>query len=232
MQHFESWFILVVFSAVVFSCAGKFAKESVIHQGPTGSASNTVATTSPISKSNPWNDRLITSGMGTDSVRLGMSRDELVALLGKPHEEYNHTGFCTFSEIHWFPPTNEDGSVDGDGIFAFLKNGKVFELMFGEGFYTSAGIKNDCLLKDLRSKITAPLFELTNSASTATNSENLFFIVEKELGVAYEIAAGYKTRERSVSAIYVFRPGEDFLPRGCRDPNHSFVMISESTNLR
>lgn len=218
--------MLCVLYAAMLSCGGNLAKEKERSVEPAPSASNAGNAFSDSLRKKPWNDRLIAPGVGTDSVRLNMSRDELVTLLGEPDEEYDHTNLCNFSEIHWFPPTNPDGSVDGDGIFAFFREGKIFEIRFGEGFHTSRGVNHQSSLEDLKKEIAAPLFELTNSANTATNYENLFFMIEKEKGIAYEVAAGYKTIKRRVSAFYVFYPTVDFLPWGCIDENQRLVEIS------
>ncbi|MGH9949054.1 MAG: hypothetical protein ACRD6X_17930, partial [Pyrinomonadaceae bacterium] len=101
-----------------------------------------------------------------------------------------------------------------------------------EGFYTSDGIKNDYPLKDLKRKIAAPLFELTRSSNHATNYENLYFMIESENGIAYEVAAGYKTKVRAVSAIYVFYSAAQFLPWGCIDEIQSLVEIQDVSKSR
>lgn len=214
--------------AVILSCDGNLAKENGTSAEPIANESSTETIVSQPLSAKPWEDRLIAPGVGTNSVRLDMSRDELIAALGKPSEEYNHRNPCSYSELHWFPPTQQDGSVDGDGVFAFVNEGKAFELMFGKGFNTAYGVRHGLILIDLKKKIAAPLFELINSANTATNNENLFFMVERDRGIAYEVGAGYKTKERIVSGIYVFRAGADFLPRGCIDPNQHLVLISGS----
>lgn len=220
-------FLHLTMLAVILSCDGNLAREKERSAEPTPSVSNTETIVSQSLSAKPWEDRLIAPGVGTNSIRLDMSRDELIAALGKPSEEYDHRHLCTYSELHWFPPTKRDGSVDGDGIFAFVKEGKVFELMFGKGFYTAYGVKHALTLKDLKKKIAAPLFELTNSANTATNGENLLFMIERDKGIAYELAAAYKTRERIVSGIYVFRPSFEFLPWGCVDENQSLREVSK-----
>jgi hypothetical protein len=176
-------------------------------------------------KTTAWNDRLIRAGDGTTFVRLGMTRDKLIAVLGKPLLENSHTESCEFSQLQWLPPANPDGTLEGGGIFAFFRAGKVFEIMFGEGFYTSNEVKPGLSLEALKNKSAAPLYRLSPSANTATNDEDLFFMVEKEKGIAYEIAAAYKTKKRIVSAIYVFVPNTDFEPWGCIDENQTFNEI-------
>ncbi|MGH9949058.1 MAG: hypothetical protein ACRD6X_17950, partial [Pyrinomonadaceae bacterium] len=181
---------LLVLSTFVFSCGGNLAKEYDQIQETHSNLSTPPVTPSRLTKSDVWKDRLVAAGAGTDSVRLGMTRDELTDLLGKPNDELDyHIPSCIFSHMHWYH-ANPDGSVDGD-IFAFLRDGKVFEIRYEEGFYTSDGIKNDYPLKDLKRKIAAPLFELTRSSNHATNYENLYFMIESEKGIAYEVAAGY-----------------------------------------
>lgn len=174
----------------------------------------------------PWEDTLVTPGFGTDSVHLNMSREDFVKLLGKPNEEYDYRIGCTYSDAHWFPQPNTDGSVDDLEIFAFFKDGSAFEIYFVEGFHTAGGIGPNTSLKDLRAKVNAPLYRLTNSSNTATNYQDLFFMIEKERGIAYELAVGYKTRARGVSGIYVFQPNSDFLPWGCISENQQLIEIS------
>lgn len=226
MKDFNIWksLIVICLSSAMSCCTGNLAYESDrAQQVQNGESPPTVTASRPLKGNDVWKDRVVTAGVGTDSVRLGMSRDELGELLGKPSDELDYNTSCLFSHMHWFH-ANPDGSVDGD-IFAFLRDGKVFELMFRDGFYTSDGIKNDDL-NDLKSKVTAPLFELTNSANTATNHKNLYFMIVSEKGIAYEVAADYKTNERFVSALYVFEPGADFLPMGCIDRIQSLIPVS------
>lgn len=173
----------------------------------------------------------IEPGYGTEQVYLGMSREDLLRTLGRPNDEYSHNGYCSYTEMHWYPNANADGTVYGDGIFAFLKDGKIFEIRFGKGYYTKENINYDSSLKDLRNKIVAPLFRLAPSANTSTNNEDLIYMIEKESGIAYELGVGYKTKERAVNAIYVFYPSSDFLPWGCISENQSFTEITDSKSL-
>ena len=124
--------------------------------------------------------RLIVPGNGTNLIHLQMSRQELVALLGKPNEEYEHNGYCSYSEMHWFPKANSDGSVEGDGVFVFLRDHKVFEIRFNKGYFTNQGITFGSSLKELQSKTSVLLYQLTKRANTSTNNEDLQFLIEKE----------------------------------------------------
>jgi len=182
-----------------------------------------------LKKNHSWEDRRVVAGIGIDSVRIDMSRSELLALLGKPNEENVYKSSCngveSHSDMHWFPPSNPDGSVNGDGIFAFVINGVVFEIRFGQGYYTDQGTKYGSKLTDLKTKIAAPLFRLDHSANTSTNDADLFFVIEKDNGISYEIGEGWKTKERLVNAIYVFRPNSDFLPWGCLSENQTLAPI-------
>lgn len=168
-------------------------------------------------------------GYGTEDVYLGISREDLLKILGKPSDEYTHDGHCSYTEMHWYPKANADGAVNGDGIFAFLRDDKLFEIRFGKGYYTKESINYNLSLKELMTKIDAPLYLLSPSANTATNDKDLIYMVEKENGIAYELGVGYKTKKRGINAIYVFYSSNDFLPWGCISENQSFNQIGKET---
>lgn len=183
----------------------------------------------------------IQPGYGTQMVHLGMNERELLEILGKPNDEYNHgnpidvgngetlQASCIYSEMHWFPKALPDGTMEesGDGIFAYLKNDFVFELSFaGKSYHTLEEVTLWTSLKDLKNKFGGPFFLLHPSANTATNDGDLLYLVEKQNGIAFELAAGYRTKERAVSSIYVFAPSSDFAPMGCVDNHQDFREIS------
>ena len=165
-------------------------------------------------------------GVGTSMVRLGMNREELIKLWGEPADEYNHSGACKYSEIHWFPAVEKREQTQGDGVFAFLRDGKVFEVRFGQGFHTPHGLAVNLTLGELKTRTTGKMFELTKSASTFTNDENLYFLIDSRRGVAFEIGTPYRGKQRIVSAIYVFYPESAFLPWGCIDGNQRLVELT------
>lgn len=176
-------------------------------------------------------------GYGTDQVHLGMSSEDLRRVLGKPNDENSHResinvngeilkSNCSYTEMHWFPKANPNGKMKerGNGIFAYLMDDRVYEISFsGEKSYkTKEDINYLSSLKDLKNKIGAPVYILSPSANHANNYEDLMYMVETEKGVAFELTNSYKTKEKLVSAIYVFAPSGNFLPWGCISDNQSF----------
>ena len=174
---------------------------------------------------------LIQPGIGTNEVYVGMLDKDLLAQLGKPAEEYSHTGHCNYVEMHWHSKVRPNGSMEeGNGIFAYLRDEKVFEISFsGKGFYTSDGITLDSSYKELQARYPGPNYRLTPSANHATNFEDLTYVVRKDEGIAFELGVGYKTEERLVDAIYVFAPSGDFQPWGCIADNQSFIKLDDPT---
>lgn len=172
-------------------------------------------------------EKMVVPGKGTELIHLGLKRGELIEILGEPADEYRHDGFCLYTEMHWLPPADSKGHIEGDGIFVFLREDKAFEIRFDQTYHTSEGIDGGTTLREVGKVVDLPLFLLHPSANTATNHEDLYFLIDRDFGLAYEIAAAYKTRERHVSAIYVFRPGDDFLPWGCVDKNQTLTEIKK-----
>lgn len=176
----------------------------------------------------PDQDYVVIEGKGIKSVQIGMSRKQLLKHLGQPADEYVHNGKCNYSELHWFPPTASDGTVSGDGIFAFLKEDHVFELRFGKGYQTKAGIGFGSSFDIVRNLAGAITYELVPSANTATNNRNLIYTVIVPDGVAFELGSDARTGLRIVNGIYVFEPGAGFLPWGCLDENQRLVQLDKS----
>lgn len=172
---------------------------------------------------------LIQSGFGTGKIHLGMSREGLLERLGPPNEEYSHNSFCTYVEMHWLPKAHPDGSMpEGNGIFAYLRDNRVYELSFSANEYqTTFGVSDSTSAKVAIEKLGWPLFLLTPSANTATYHEDLMYLVNSDDGIAFELGVGYKTKKRFVYAIYVFAPGSEFLPWGCVSENQRLIRISD-----
>jgi len=187
-------------------------------------------------------EQLIRSGYGTEKVHLGMSSADLRYILGEPSDEYSYdtitlpTGevlqaSCVYKGMHWFPKSNDDGKQEhrGNGISAYLQNDRAYEISFSEEktYQTLEGIDYLSPLEELKNKIGAPLYVLSPSATHANNFEDLIYMVVREKGIAFELGSGYKTENRSVSAIYVFAKFGDFAPWGCISRNQSFRKISD-----
>lgn len=173
---------------------------------------------------------VILPGYGTGKAHIGMSREAILESLGPPGEEYSHDGYCKYVEMHWSPKANADGSMaDGNGVFAYLDDEGVFSLSFsGDEYETQFGVGNWTPANVAKEKLGWPLFLLTPSANTATYHEDLMYLIGSDEGMAFELGVGYKTKERFVYAIYVFRRGSKFLPWGCISKNQTLVQISDS----
>lgn len=198
----------------------------------TRTENNTLLANKQIDKVEDLSDVYIHHGYGSKEIFLGMSRADLLKVKGIPNEEYNHTGYCSYTEIHWIQPTRADGSLqEGNGIFAYLKDDKVFEISFsGNQYYTKDNIKYGILLKELGKKGAVDFYILSPSANAATYNEDLVYAVESENGISYELGVGYKTKERYLYSIYVFTPFEKFLPFGCISESQTFNKISTESN--
>lgn len=185
----------------------------------------------PVSVNNQNNseereDRTIVPGFGTSTIHLGLTRNDLLVKLGEPVDEYTHSGHCEYNEIHWLPNVEAAGDVEGEGVFAFLKNDKVVELRFGEGYHLNDKIRYGSRLQDLNTASLGSVYRLHPSANASTNYVDLMFSVRQSDGVAFEIGVDLQGR-RSVNAIYVFEPEKNFEPWGCLSENQTL----EPTNL-
>ncbi len=149
--------IVLVFTFPGISCVGKAAEQINGEPQPVRTESERPRTPSSPTEILPLEDRLVTPGVGTSMVRLGMGREELVKLWGEPADEYNHSGTCKYSEIHWLPA---DKGAQGDGVFVFLREGKVFEVRFGQGFHTPDGLEVNLPLSELKTRTTGKMFQI------------------------------------------------------------------------
>jgi len=222
-DKFQNQIPVLLFSIFLVGCAsGVSTRVHSVHVEQNSNKNELVR--SPVSS---VQDYLVIEGKGTKSIQIGMSRQQLVDHLGKPSDEYEHKGKCNYSELHWFPPPSPDGSVSGDGIFAFLKEERVFELRFGKGYQTNAGIGFGSPIGVLRDLVGAVTYELVPSSNTATNNRNLVYTVVVADGVAFELAMDTSIDSGLVNALYVFRRGEGFLPWGCIDANQRLVQLDK-----
>ena len=170
----------------------------------------------------------IVPGYGTRGIHLGRTREELIRILGLPSEEFDHRDECEFTEMHWLTKAGQDGRMEpGDGVFAYLQDGKVFQLSFSNPKYvTEGGNKFGESAEHLRKTdgLLLKSYILTNSASTASNYNDLFYEVDQENGIAFQLALPAKrtANEKSVWDINVFRQNTAFIPLGCIGSNRAF----------
>lgn len=173
-------------------------------------------------------DNYITPGRGTEDIQLGMSREDILQVLGKPNEAYSYDsdsipGRCEYSDMHWL-----EERFEGNGIFAYLKNEKIYEISFsGKQYITKGSIKLFSSLDEVkRSYPQAQQYVLTPSAAPVNNNRDLIYVVSVEDGVAFELAYNPKDKKRNVWSIYVFSPNSDFAPGGCVGELRRFVPTS------
>jgi len=182
--------------------------------------------TAPRVFSSSSNNSTIIAGFGTENIHIGMSRDELISVLGKPNNEFPTMTSCKYSVLQWYK-SYSDGSVeDGDGVFCYLRDNKVFEVAFSSPrFITqnriSYGTKWIELLNVLDKK---DFFTLSGSSNAATNYELLDYGINMRSGIAYE-SGGNALNEKTVNSIYVFSPSDSFHPKGCLGKDQEFTPV-------
>lgn len=166
----------------------------------------------------------IISGKGIDKIQLGNSREQVIQALGKPSEEYQYgvISSCNHSEMHWLQL-----GVDGDGFFAYLKDGIVFQIDISLSRYaTPEGITLDTPIDKVLEKYDSLQgFELMGSAGEINGGKNLRYLVEQTQGIAFEMYYNRKAKKRKVWNIIVFEPNTNFEPDGCVSPPQSLVKI-------
>lgn len=162
-------------------------------------------------------DGRIIPGVGSFDIKLGMSKEALIEVLGTPLNEQSSTPICERVVLQWYR-VNSDGSVeDGNGIYAYLKGNVVYEINYSSNRYAtnenvSFGTPFEQLIsleKDLH------IFELTLSSSNSSNGKNLIYAVDEKKGIAYELSYSPRTSSRYVGGIYVFAKDSEFQPNGC-----------------
>ncbi len=171
----------------------------------------------------------ILEGLGTVSVKLGMSRVELTAHLGTPNNVFENL-YCGQTHLQWFE-VRSDGSVeDGDGLNVYLKDDAAYHITFSsERFRTEEGITFGSELRELFTVYPElDVFTLSRSSSNATNDRDRFFGVVEPKGIAFELIIGEKKSEGSVVSVEVYKEDTEFRPQGCvgEDQEKNSVDIS------
>jgi len=172
--------------------------------------------------------QIIIQGKGAASVLVGDTAEDVVEVLGKPTEQYNYDGSyteCIFSDMHWI-----DYEFGGDGIFAFLNEGKVYHLSFSSSKYsTEEGISLESFAEDIVKKYkdyqNLQKYVLLNSGGKVNGGEDLIYWVEQDKGIAFELYYDKKSGKRRVWSIDVFDPQIIYQPKGCVSPPQSLKKI-------
>lgn len=173
----------------------------------------------------------IIAGKGGAKIRIGDTRSQILEILGDPSEEYDLAGRqCDYVEMHWI-----DIKYGGDGIYAFLKDGKVSQLKFSSSLYeTSDGLGFESTPADVRKayKKNKRLHELEeyileNSGQEHNGGEDLIFWVDQGQGIAFQFNFYRKQKKRRSWSIEVFEPDIPFLPETCVLQPQRFTKIGD-----
>lgn len=169
----------------------------------------------------------IIAGKGIDKIQLGNTREQAIKSLGKPNEEYKYNyeplnNPCNRSEMHWLQL-----EIDGNGFFAYLRDGVVFHIDVSSTRYTTPeGISVYTPIDEvLRKYDSLQGFELMGSAGEINGGKNLWYLVEQNQGIAFEMYYDKKEKKRKVWTISVFDPNTNFKPDGCVSPPQTLVEI-------
>lgn len=169
-------------------------------------------------------DGQIIRGKGIDKIQLGNSREQAIQAVGKPSEEYQYgtISSCNHSEMHWLQL-----GVDGDGFFAYLRDGVVFHIDISSNLYaTPEGITLSTPIDEvLRKYNSLQGFELMGSAGEINGGKNLWYLVEQSQGIAFEMYYNRKEKRRKVWTVSAFEPNTNFEPNGCVSPPQRLVKI-------
>jgi hypothetical protein len=179
---------------------------------PTPSASQAAAS---LSNGSPDERALIVPGQKVGSLQLGNTGDQSLKLLGPKKEEYNYDNPCKYSEMHWY-----DMELDTNGIFVYLKDGKIFQLEAATPRYrTAEGITEESSPDVVRRRFPQlRSYVLLNSGSDIVGGRDLIYWVDRADGIAFEFYYNRKAKKRRVSKVIIFNPNSEFQPEGCVSP--------------
>lgn len=171
--------------------------------------------------SHPLPTGLIIEGKSVGPLQLGASRDAAISALGETLDEFN----IDVTEMHWMNWEDDD-----NGIFAYLRDDKVFEIdCDSKNFKLSNGFKveNDpILLKRLYPNLKA--YRLLHSGAKVNGGEDLVYWIDETKGIAFTIYYYKNQGKKLVGTIIVFEPGTGFTPRKFSPPR-KWVKIPDWT---
>ncbi len=161
---------------------------------------------------------LIKPGQNVGLLRLGDTRERTLELFPlKPHidEEYSYDDSCPVTEIHWL-----DQKLDANGVFIYLKNGRVFQIESATPRYrTAEGITTYTPPTNVRPNYPhLRTYVLLYSGADIVGGRDLIYWVDHQNGIAFEMYYDRKARRRLVYKVIVFEPGTEFQPEGCVRP--------------
>lgn len=183
------------------------------HGSPAGRPVVPVSEPVGVANQEPESDAaLIRPGQGVGRLRLGDTREKLAKVLGRKFEEYTHEAPCKYAEMHWY-----DLQADRNGIFAYVRDGRVFQLESDTPrYHTVEGTTSDAPPESVRSKYrNLQAYILLGSGSKVNGGRDLVYWVDRQSGITFEFYYNSNTRKRRVSRIIVFEPNSDFQPEGC-----------------
>jgi hypothetical protein len=159
----------------------------------------------------PSDNALIRPGRSVGPVQLGDTREKLIKVLGEKLEEYTYNDPVKYSEMHWY-----DLEADRNGIFAYLRDGRVFQIESDTPRYrTAEGITSDATPESVHSKYPdLQAYVLRGSGSKVNGGRDLVYWVDRQRGIAFEFYYNSKAKKRRVSKTIVFEPGSEFQPEG------------------
>ena len=169
----------------------------------------------PKSRSTEKNEQIV-AGESVGKLRLGMHDTDLKSVFEwrpEADETYSHESPCKYKEIHWL-----DLSLDATGVFAYVRDGTVFEItaMSPRFLLSGTGLSYGASLPELVKLVPdGRLFRWTDSGSPANGGKDVFFWISVDRGVAFGLYYSSKLRTRRTESITVFRPGTKFQPEGC-----------------
>jgi hypothetical protein len=118
------------------------------------------------------------------------------------------------TEMSWSEPNGPGG------LSVFLRNGAVFQIESATPRYsTKEGVtvgSSPSALERHFKRLEAYVLDPTGDQESGFHDLNYW--IDREQGIAFELAYYPKARRRAVSKIIVFTPHTDFLPQGCIPP--------------
>jgi hypothetical protein len=218
--------VILISMLILFnSCKAQNKELKLENQISVTSETEKVKKTSSINKSE------ILSGIGISEVQLGDSKERVLASLGQPFGEYNYkyekkySGANCFErqEIFWIEPDKDnDGKLDfdGQGITVYLKENKVSQIYISTPRYETIneivfGDTEKQLLKKYAEFGKLQKFVLVKSAEKYNGGQDLYYYVDSNNGIAFELSFNKGINQRSVWAILIFSPNTEFIPEEC-----------------
>ena len=184
-------------------------------------------------KALPEGAETIVPGQSVGSLRLGMRKDELaLSWQARPDSVIPHEDSCKDTEVVWF---DNESRWQVPAVRAYVTDDLVYEitLEWDKRFKVQGiGIVFGMKLSDLQAAMPdGTLLQLKGSASQRPSQADELFWVVSGKGIAFglDYPRGSTLQHRSsrshriVQSITVYRPHEQFRPRGCANPDQPLV---------